>query len=53
MCVSVDGPLVKFGRTNVLLWSTEKVYEGATGWAFVLLIAVSITRLLQRAGPPA
>ncbi|MBE3112611.1 MAG: CPBP family intramembrane metalloprotease [Acidobacteria bacterium] len=49
----VVGLFLRFGQTNVLLWSTKNVYDGAMGWAFLLLIGVLLTTLLKRAEPAA
>ena len=40
---------VGFGSTSPVLWGTKNVYDGAIGWAFLVLIGVVLTRLLKHA----
>ncbi len=47
----VVGLFVKFGQDDVLLWSSQRVYDGAMGWAFLLLIGLVLTVRLRRAAP--
>jgi membrane protease YdiL (CAAX protease family) len=47
----VVGLFIRFGRTNVVLWSTRRVYDGALGWAFLLLIGVLLNTLFAKAAP--
>jgi len=47
----VVGLFVRFGKPNALLWSTKRVYDGALGWTFILLIGVVLTTRLKKAAP--
>jgi hypothetical protein len=40
-----------FGKDDVLLWSSKRVYDGAMGWAFLLLIGLLLVVRLRRAVP--
>jgi uncharacterized protein len=47
----VVGLFISFGRTDVVLWSTKKVYDGALGWAFLLLIGLLLNAILEKTAP--
>ena len=49
--VRVIGLFIAFLEKNVLFWSTKKVYDGALGWIFLLLIGWVLNRLLKKADP--
>ena len=49
--VRVIGLFVVFLEKNVLFWSTKKVYDGALGWIFLLLIGWILSKLLRKAEP--
>ena len=49
--VRVIGLFIAFLEKNVLFWSTKKVYDGALGWIFLLLIGWILSRLLPKADP--
>ena len=50
--VRIIGLFIAFSEKNVLLWSTKKVYDGALGWLFLLLIGWILSRLLKKADSP-
>ena len=45
------GLFLAFGKDDVLLWSSKRVYDGAMGWAFLLLIGLLLVVRLRRAVP--
>lgn len=47
----VMGLFFRFEPTNTWLWSTKRVYDGAMGWAFLLLIGLLLIARLRRAEP--
>lgn len=49
--VRAVGLFVGFMEKNVLLWSTKKVYDGALGWACLLLTGWILSKLLKKADP--
>lgn len=49
--VRIIGLFIAFSEKNVLFWSTKKVYDGALGWIFLLLIGWIMSRLLKKAEP--
>jgi uncharacterized protein len=50
--VRIVGLFIAFSEKNVLLWSTKKVYDGALGWIFLLLIGGILTMLLKKENTP-
>jgi len=45
------GLFVGFAEKNIIFWSTKKVYDGALGWIFLLLIGFLLSRLLKKPEP--
>jgi len=50
--VRAIGLFVGFMEKNVLLWSTKKVYDGALGWACLLLVGWILSRFLKKVDSP-
>ena len=50
--VRIIGLFIAFLEKNVLFWSTKKVYDGALGWIFLLLIGWVLSKLLKKADSP-
>ena len=46
------GLFIAFLEKNVLFWSTKKVYDGALGWIFLLLVGWILSRFLKKAAAP-
>ena len=52
-CVSflrIMGLFFRFDPSNTWLWSTKRVYDGAMGWVFLLLIGGLLIARLKRTG---
>jgi uncharacterized protein len=49
--VRLIGLFVSFLEKNVLFWSTKKVYDGALGWIFLLLIGWILSKLFEENDP--
>ena len=49
--VRIIGLFIMFLEKDVLFWSTKKVYDGALGWIFLLLIGGALSKFLKKADP--
>jgi membrane protease YdiL (CAAX protease family) len=47
----IVGLFLRFDPANTWLWSTKRVYDGAAGWTFLLLIGFLLMVRLKRAAP--
>jgi membrane protease YdiL (CAAX protease family) len=46
------GLFVSVQHDRTLLWGSARVYDGAIGWAWVLLMGLALARRLRRGAPP-
>jgi len=49
--VRTIGLYIGFLEKNVFFWSTKKVYDGALGWFFLILIGWFLSKFLKKADP--